>query len=148
LSLAQYRTLSFLLGLTILGSVFFLPFTYRGTRPLTLYEVTRTIQEFLREIPPQYLVLNYVFLVVLVLLLFAGLTGVFPMVSGLTSVFAMIVMSSALFYVGSQMVLGSGYYVVLASSMAILCIGIWQIRAHGSRSFSDTQDVDTIARDL
>ena len=123
-----YRGLGIALGLAILCSVLLLPFTYRGARPLTLYEVARTIPEFWREIPrltEPVRALNYVFLAVFALLVFAGLTGFFPLVSGIIGVFSMVVMSFSLFFFGSQIVVGLGYYVVWVVSVATLGFGIW-----------------------
>ncbi|MCX6654437.1 MAG: hypothetical protein NTY03_04865 [Candidatus Bathyarchaeota archaeon] len=124
-----YRALGISLGLVILGSVFLIPFSYRGARPLTLYEVSRAITEFWREIPrltEPVIALNYVFLLVFVMLVFAGLMGFFPLVSGLTSVLSMAVMSFSLFFLGSGIVVGSGYYVIWAVSVVMLCMGIWR----------------------
>ena len=126
------RIFGFLLGLMILGSVFLLPFSYRGARPLTLYEVARTTAEFWREISrltEPVVALNTAFLMVFILLVFAGLTGFFALGSGVIGVFAMVVMSSVLFLFWPQIVLGSGYYVSWATSLAILGIGIWRKRA-------------------
>jgi hypothetical protein len=124
-----YRVFGVSLGLAILGSVFFLPFSYRGARPLTLYEVSRTITEFWREIPrltEPAVALNYVFLAVFVMLVFAGLMGFFPLVSGLTSVLSMAVMSFSLFFLGSGIVVRTGYYVIWTVSVVMLCMGIWR----------------------
>ena len=125
----RYRALGFSLGLVILGSVFLLPFTYRGARPLTLYEVFGIIVEFWEEISratAQTVALNCAFAAVFVLLVIAGLIGFSPLASGLTGVSAMAVMGTALLLFGSQMVLGSGYYVAWAASIATLCVGIWR----------------------
>ena len=125
----RYRALGFSLGLAILVSVFLLPFTYRGARPLTLYEVFGIIVEFwgdIRSMEAQVVALNYVFIAVFFLLVSAGLVGFSQMVSGLISVSAMAVMGSALYLIGPGMVLGLGYYVAWVASLATLCIGIWQ----------------------
>jgi hypothetical protein len=124
----RYRAFGFSLGLVIIASVFLLPFTYRGARPLTLYEVAITIMEFwgdIQRLPPQDIALNYVFITVFSLLVFAGIVGFSPLVSGLISVSAMVAMISALFFIGPQMVLGVGYYAVWVASLATLCAGIW-----------------------
>ncbi|MDP2900694.1 MAG: hypothetical protein Q8O47_06975 [Candidatus Bathyarchaeota archaeon] len=125
----RYRVLGFSLGLAILGSVFLLPFTYRGARPLTLYEVAGIIAEFWQEISQsasQTVALNCVLGAAFVLLVFAGLVGAIPLISGLTGVSTMAVTSSVLFLTWPQAVLGSGYYVVWIASLATLCVGVWR----------------------
>ena len=124
----RYRALGFSLGLAILGSVFLLPFTYRGALPLTLYEVAGIIVEFWGDIQrqaAQVVALNCVFIAVFVLLDFAGLVGFYPLVSGLTGVSSMVVMGSALYFIGPGMVLGLGYYAVWVASLAMLFVEIW-----------------------
>jgi hypothetical protein len=123
----SYRALGVSLGLVVLVSVFLLPFTYRGARPLTLYEVAGIIVEFWGDIQrqaAQVVALNCVFIAVFVLLVFAGLVGFYPLVSGLTGVSAMAVMGSALYFIGPGMVLGLGYYTVWIASLATLGVGI------------------------
>lgn len=132
----RYKAFGFSLGLVILVSVFLLPFTYRGARPLTLYEVTGIIAEFWQEISQsasQTVALNCVLGAAFVLLVFAGLVGAIPLISGLTGVSTMAVMSSALFLIWPQAVLGSGYYVVWTASLATLFVGIWYKYARPSR---------------
>jgi hypothetical protein len=111
--------------------VFLLPFSYRGARPLTLYEVAITITENWREIPrltEPVITLNYVFLAVFALLVFAGLSGFFPLISGLVGVFSMTIMSVSLFLFGSQIAIGLGYYILWALCVATLGFGIWRKR--------------------
>ncbi len=125
------RVLSGLLDLLILGSVFDLPFTYRGARPLTLYEVARTTVEFWGEITgfaEPVMMLNITFVAVFALLIFAGLTALYPLSSGVISVSAMTLMTSTLFIYGPRITLGVGYYVLWITSLAVIGIGVWRRR--------------------
>jgi hypothetical protein len=122
------RVEGFIIGLAILASVFLLPFTFRGARPLTLYEVFETLTSFLSDIQRltlQYMMLNYLFIAVFVLLVIAGLVGALPMASGAIGVAGMASISIAVYVVGAETVWGIGYYVLWALSLSTLVYSIW-----------------------
>lgn len=123
-----YRVFGVSLGLAILGSVFFLPFSFRGSRPLTLYEIAVAITENWREMPrlaDPVMTLNYVFLAVFALLIVSGLSGFFPLISGIVGVFSMTVLSVSLSLFGFQIALGSGFYILWTLCLVIIGFGIW-----------------------
>jgi hypothetical protein len=131
-----------LIGMSILASVFLIPFMYRGAHPLTLFEATQTIVMFLSDVQrltPQYLPLNIVFIAVFVLLVIAGLSGILPVFSGVISVIGMATLSLATYLYAQVPSWGVGYYVLWVLSIAALCNHIWysqRSRAH-SRIFSE-----------
>jgi len=128
LKMRYVRVEGFIIGLAILASVFLLPFTFRGARPLTLYEVFETLTSFISDIQrltPQYMMLNYLFIAVFVLLVIAGLVGALPMASGAIGVAGMASISIAMDVVGAETVWGIGYYVLWALSLSTLVYSIW-----------------------
>jgi hypothetical protein len=125
------RILGVIIGLSILASIFIIPFMYRGARPLTLFDTTQNMIAFLGDVQsltPQYLPLNITFILVFVLLVIAGLFGVLPIVSGVASVLGMSSLSLAT-YVYSQVPLwGMGYYLLWALSIGALGNYLWLSR--------------------
>jgi len=124
----EKRIPGLLIGISILGSIFIIPFTFRGARPLTLFETTMEVKTFLGDVQrliPQYLLLNYVFIAAFILLALGGLMGMFPIVSGVLSVTGMASLSIAMFFVGAQIPWGLGYYILWALSIAALGNYVW-----------------------
>ena len=90
---------------------------------MTLYEVTQSSIYFIDDIQrmsPQLAALNYLFILVFILLIIAGLIGVFPLVSGTISVVSMTLLSVAMYVDGYQLVWGIGYYLSWAASVTML----------------------------
>ena len=122
------RITGLLIGLSILISVFLIPFTYRGARPLTLFETFESVITFLSDLQrltPQYLMFNYVLIAVFILLTLAGLAGPFPIVSGVISVISMASLSLAAYLLGVQIPWGIGYYILWVLSITAIGNYVW-----------------------
>lgn len=119
------------MGLAILASVFLLPFVgsqtlYSGANPV-LNNLTAIQQS--GDFPT--IASSYVMAIVLILLVIAGLVGIFPLGTGIIGVFAM-----ALFTVGPILIYPSlgapsyaaGYFVIWAASIVSLAASVWHPR--------------------
>ena len=125
------RILGIIMGLVILASVFLLPFV--GSQ--TLYASTTPVLNNLTAIQQSgdfpTIASSYITVIVLVLLVMAGLVGIFPLGTGIIGVFAM-----ALFTVGPILIYpslgapsyGAGYFVIWGASIASLAASFWHRR--------------------
>jgi hypothetical protein len=127
------RLLGIILGLFLVASVFVLPFTYRGARPLTLFEVSVAVAQFRADIPSEFLLLNYSYLVVFALLLAAGILGTHPPVSGVVALLAMASLSIAVYAQGAAN-WGFGYYLIWGEALAASANGYIARRNSPDRS--------------
>jgi hypothetical protein len=102
------RIAGILLGLTILASVFALPFAYRGARPLTLHEVFIAVIQFGDYVSGQHMLVGFMYSAAFLLLVTAGV-----------SLLAMAALSIAV-YASSEAYWGVGYYAIWVESLVAL----------------------------
>ena len=116
------RLLGIILGLFLLTSVFVLPFAYRGARPLTLFEVSVVVTQYMTYIPSEFLPRNYSYLAAFALLLAAGVLGMHPPVSGAVALLAMASLSVVAYAQGAPN-WGFGYYLIWGEALAAFTNG-------------------------
>ena len=125
------RILGLVMGLVILAAVFLLPFA--GSQ--TLYASTTPVLNNLTSIQQSgdfpTIASSYIMIIVLILLVIAGVVGIFPLGTGVIGVVAM-----AMYTVGPILIYPSlgtpsyaaGYYVIWAASIVSLVASFWHRR--------------------
>ena len=128
--------LGIVLGLVILASIFFLPFG-TGSQPDTLYGAAGPLISNLGAVQASgdTAAISYSYLLVIsfVLLVIAGLVGIFPLGTGVLGVvgMAMITLAPYLIYPNGGVALstGLGFYVIWGASIVSLGASFW----HGKK---------------
>ena len=128
------RKLGIVLGLVILASIFLLPFGSSNTD--TLYTIAGPLLSDLGSIQSSgtaaYIAFAYVTVIAFILLVIAGLVGIFPLGTGVLGVvgMAMITIGPYLFYPNSAYGLdaGLGFIVIWAASIGALAASFWHRR--------------------
>lgn len=127
------RILGAIMGLVILISIFLLPF-FAG---LTLYGIVGPMLGGIGELQGfgvQGMTLGYLFIISFILLVIAGIVGIFPLGTGVLGVVGMAMITVAPFLVGSEASLllsfvGIGYYVIWIASIVALGASFWHRRS-------------------
>ncbi len=127
------------LGLVILASVFLLPF---GTAMDSLYGLVGPSISDLGSVQNSgdaaHMTYTYVLVVAFILLVIAGLVGIFPLGTGVLGVVGMAIISVApyLVYPNGPVKLdpGIGFYVIWAASIASLGASFWHRKKKESAS--------------
>jgi ribosomal protein S27E len=127
LELHPGRILGIILGLVILVTIFVIPF---GSANTTLYGIVNPKLSYLQSGSGPDIAYNYVLVIAFILLVIAGVVGLFPLGTGVLGVvgMAMITVAPSLVYPnGSPNVvgMGAGFYVIWVASIASLGASFW-----------------------
>lgn len=125
------RILGIILGLVILATIFLVPFGSTNTN--TLYGVAGPDISNLGTLQSsgtaQSVTYAYIFIIAFILLVIAGIVGLFPLGTGVLGVVGMVMITVApyLVYPGGQIKLdpGAGFYVIWIASIASLGASFW-----------------------
>jgi predicted RNA-binding Zn-ribbon protein involved in translation (DUF1610 family) len=125
------RILGIVLGLVILATIFLLPFGTSDTR--TLYGVVGPLLSNPGGVQSSggaaSITYGYIFIIAFILIVIAGLVGIFPLGTGVLGVvgMAMITVAPYLVYPSGPVKLdpGTGFYVIWGASIASLGASFW-----------------------
>jgi len=131
------------MGLVILVAIFLLPF---GSGSSTLYDTVSPMVKNLSSVQSSgntaTLAYNYTWIIAFILLVIAGVVGVFPLGAGVLGMvgMAMITISPFLIYPNGPYTLstGAGFYVAWVASVASLVASRWQGKKETSSPVSVT----------
>jgi hypothetical protein len=126
------RILGVVLGLIILGTIFLIPFVGSQTLYATASPLVSNLSSIQQTGNNAVIASDYITIIVFILLVIAGLVGIFPLGTGVIGVVAM-----AMFTVGPILIypsLGtpsyaSGFFVVWAASIVSLAASFWHRRS-------------------
>ncbi len=128
------RILGVVMGLVILASIFMLPFI--NEPPTTLYAIARPLLENIGLIPSMgdqtTVAYAYIIVISFILLVVAGVVGVFPLGTGVLGIIGMGFITLAPFFLTPfgilQPVWGLGFYAIWFASIISLGASFWHGR--------------------
>ncbi|MBI3859566.1 MAG: hypothetical protein HY296_04930 [Thaumarchaeota archaeon] len=132
MELHRGRILGIILGIVILATIFLVPFG-TGSQDATLYGAVGPVLSDLGGLQASgdsaAIVYGYIWVVAFILLVIAGLVGIFPLGTGVLGVVGMAMITAAPFlvYPSGQVALstGAGFFVIWIASIASLAASFW-----------------------